>query len=79
MKKEKAEYVDRNKELVKEIVRDVIDPYEPRIDWWNVEDAAEKMAKLKDGKFRELVEGYIKLAYDSGQPANLLEDLLKDI
>ena len=75
----KVGYVDKNAELVKEIVKDVIDPYEPRVEWWSVEEAAEKMAKMKDGKFKELVESYIQMAYDSGQPANLLEDLLKEI
>ena len=37
------------------------------------------IAEAKDQQFIELVKSYIQLAYDSGQPANLLEDLLKEI
>ena len=37
------------------------------------------MADWKDEKFKELVREYIRLGYDSGQPVNLLEDLLNEI
>lgn len=77
MVKRKVEYIDKNEELVEEVVNDV-DVYEP-ITWGTLEDVATKMAKLKDEKFKELVESHIKLAYESGQPANLLEDLLNKI
>lgn len=74
---EKVIYIDDNEELVEEVVNDV-DGYEP-ITWGTIEDAAMNMAKLKDEKFKELVKSYIKLAYESGQPVNLLEDLLNEI
>ncbi len=37
------------------------------------------MADWKDERFRKLVKEYIRLGYDSGQPVNLLEDLLNEI
>jgi len=42
-------------------------------------DLLSEMAMWKDSEFRKLVKSHIKLAYDSGQRANLLEDLLKEI
>lgn len=38
-----------------------------------------EMGKWKDNRFREIVSDYIKLAYDSGQEANMLEDLLNEL
>ena len=77
MAKKKVEPIDKNEALVKEIVDDVAG-YE-EFTWGTIVDVAEKTAKLKDEKFKELVNDYIQLAYDSGQAANLLEDLLKEI
>jgi len=42
-------------------------------------NSAMEMAEWKDRQFKEIVENYIKLAYDSGQEANLLEDLLQEL
>ena len=38
-----------------------------------------RMAKWKDEQFEKLVSDYIELAYNNGESANLLEDLLKEI
>ena len=51
----------------------------------NLERKCEKLSIYIDGwnaakeEFKKLVEDNIELAYDSGQQANLLEDLLKEI
>ena len=41
--------------------------------------AMKYMAEWKDEQFKKLVSEYIECAYDNGEPANLLEDLLKEI
>jgi hypothetical protein len=41
--------------------------------------AALSMAAWKDEQFKQIVKDYINLAYSSGQEANLLEDILKEL
>lgn len=48
-------------------------------DYRNCYNSAIKMAEWKDKQFKKIVKDYIELAYDSGQQANLLEDLLKEL
>lgn len=42
-------------------------------------DSALEMAQWKDEQFKQIVKDYIDLAYSSGQEANLLEDILKEL
>lgn len=41
--------------------------------------SAMEMAKWKDEQFKKNVSEYIEFAYNNGEAANLLEDLLTDI
>ena len=42
-------------------------------------DAALEMAQWKNEQFKQIVKDYIDLAYNSGQEAHLLEDILKNL
>lgn len=42
-------------------------------------NSALEMAQWKDEQFKQIVKDYIDLAYNSGQEANLLEDILKEL
>lgn len=74
----KEEVYEKAREIAKHIIEtyDVINKDNlPNALWM----AAVKMAEWKDEQFKKEVSEYIELAYNNGEAANLLEDLLKDI
>lgn len=73
-----------NEEKVKEIAHNLI-TNQVQDDWWypraqeHYEEALMEMAQWKDEQFKRIVKDYIDLAYSSGQEANLLEDILREL